>query len=83
MGLPALSNKWISFSFLALLLVYFALTFSLESQGATTTETECNRQTLSPVDCPLLSSEDEVPENDIDEQLGNIEEQIPSVIPFP
>jgi hypothetical protein len=30
-----------------------------------------------------LSSEDEETENDIDEQGGNIEAQIPSVIPFP
>ena len=83
MGPLALSYKWISFSFLLLLLVYFALTSSLEAQGTTTTETECDRQTRSPVDCPPLSSEDKETENDIDEQGGNIEEQIPSVLPFP
>ena len=78
---PTLSYKWISISFLVLLLVYFTLTSSFEAQGST--ETECDRQTLSPVDCPPLTSEDEETENAIDEQGGNIEEQIPSVIPFP
>ena len=81
MGWPTLSYKWISFSFLVLLLVYFTLTSSFEAQGST--EIECDRQTLPPVDCPPLSSEDEGTENDIDEQGGNIEAQIPSVIPFP
>jgi hypothetical protein len=81
MGSPTLSYKWISLSFLVLLLVYPALTSSLKAQGST--ETECDPQTLSPVDCPPLASEDAETENDIDEQDGNIEEQIPSVIPFP
>ena len=61
--------------------LFSCVTFSLEAQGST--ETECDRQTLSPVDCPPLSSEDEETENDIEEQGGNIEDQIPSVIPFP
>ena len=63
-----------------LLLGYFALTSSLDAQGST--ETECNQQTFSSVDCPE-SSPEEQPNSDDDDDIGNIEEQIPSVIPFP
>jgi hypothetical protein len=34
------------------------------------------------VDCPSSSGEEET-ENDDDDDRGNIEEEIPSVIPFP
>jgi hypothetical protein len=34
------------------------------------------------VDCPTSSGEEET-SNDDDDDRGNIEEQIPSVIPFP
>jgi hypothetical protein len=42
---------------------------------------DCDRQTFSPVDCPTSSGEEET--NNDDDDRGNIEEQIPSVIPFP
>jgi hypothetical protein len=80
MGSPTLSYKWISIFFPALLLGYFALTSSLDAQGST--EIECDRQTFSPVDCPQLSVEETDTDGDEDD-TGNIEEQIPSVIPFP
>ena len=51
---------------------------SIDAQGST----ECSRQTFSPVDCPTSSGQEET--NDYgDDDRGNIEEQIPSVIPFP
>jgi len=72
-----LSFKWISVFFLVLL-GYFATISSDDVQGST----ECSRQTFSPVDCPTSSGEDET-NDDGDGDRGNIEEQIPSVIPFP
>jgi hypothetical protein len=42
---------------------------------------ECDRQSFSPVDCPTSSSEEFSNENN--GKSGNIEEQIPSVLPFP
>jgi len=44
--------------------------------------TDCVRQTFSLVDCPKSSTSDEESYNDNDDSK-NIEEQIPSVIPFP
>ena len=64
--------------FIVVLLGYFAFVSSVDVQGST----DCNRQTVSPVDCPSSSSEEET-ENDDDDDRGNIEEKIPSVIPFP
>lgn len=67
---PFPSFKWIS-AFSILLLGYFTVVSSGDAQAST----ECDRQTFSPVDCPA-SSED-------NDAIGNIEEQIPTVIPFP
>jgi hypothetical protein len=73
---PLPSFKWMSVFFLVLL-GYFAIVSSVDVQGSI----ECDPQTFSPVDCP--TSEDEETNNDDDDDRGNIEEQIPSVIPFP
>jgi hypothetical protein len=81
MGSQTLPYKWISISYFVLLLGYFALTSSLDAQGST--EIECVRQTFSPVDCPKSSSEEETNNDGDDDNTGNIEDQIPSVIPFP
>ena len=52
----------------------------IDAQGST----GCDRQAFSPVDCPPSSSgEDETNNNDDDDDSGNIEKQIPSVLPFP
>ena len=75
---PFLSFKWTSVISLALL-VYFVIVPSIDAQGTT----ECNRQTFSPVDCPPSSSGEEKSNNDNEDDSGNIEKQIPSVIPFP
>jgi hypothetical protein len=76
---PLSSSKWISGSFLVLL-GYFAIVSSIDVQGSI----ECDRQAFSSVDCPPSSSgEDETNNNDDDDDSGNIEEQIPSVLPFP
>jgi hypothetical protein len=53
-----------------LLLGYFALTYSIDAQGCT--ETECDRQTFSPEDCPQWSSEEETNTDSDDEDIGNI-----------
>jgi hypothetical protein len=60
------------------LLGYFAILSSVDALGSA----ECSRQTFSPVDCPHSSSE-QGKSNYYNEDEGNIEEQIPSVIPFP
>jgi hypothetical protein len=73
------SHKGISIFFLVFLLGFSSIVFSslghIDAQGST----DCDRQTFSLVDCPGSSSGDE--ETDDDGQ--DIEEQIPSVIPFP
>lgn len=74
---PFPSFKWIS-TFSILLLGYFTVVSSGDAQGST----ECDRQTFSPVDCPA-SSEEEPTNNEDNDDIGNIEEQIPTVIPFP
>lgn len=74
---PFQSFKWIS-AFSILLLGYFTVVSSGDAQGST----ECDRQTFSPVDCPA-SSEEEETNNEDNDAIGNIEEQIPTVIPFP
>jgi hypothetical protein len=74
---PFPSFKWIS-AFSILLLGYFTVVSSGDAQGST----ECDRQTFSLVDCPI-SSEEEATNNEDNVAIGNIEEQIPTVIPFP
>lgn len=52
----------------------------IDAQGSI----ECDRQAFSPVDCSQSSSEeDETNNNNDDDDSGNIEEQFPSVLPFP
>jgi hypothetical protein len=75
MRFQSLSFKWVSVVFL-LLLGYVIIVSSVDAQGST----ECDRQALSPEDCPPSSSEEEGSNNG---GSGNIEDQIPSVIPFP
>jgi hypothetical protein len=73
------SCNWISV-FILVLLGYFAIIADVYAQVSM----DCSHQKFSLVDCPSSSSEREgsyVDENDKD--AGNIEEQIPSVIPFP
>ncbi|HYZ58372.1 MAG TPA: hypothetical protein VE544_01845 [Nitrososphaeraceae archaeon] len=74
---PFPSFKWIS-AFSILLLGYFTVVSSGDAQGSI----ECDRQTFSPVNCPA-SSEEEETNNEDNDAIGNIEEQIPTVIPFP
>lgn len=81
MGSGTISYKCMSIFFLVLLLGYFAITSSHDAQGST--ETECSLQTFSPEECPQYSSEEETNTIGDDDDSGNIEEQIPSVIPFP
>ena len=46
--------------------------------------TDCDRRTFSLVDClESLPRDEEEYSNDHEGEKGNIEEQIPSVIPFP
>jgi hypothetical protein len=68
---------WISVFFLVLL-GYIAVV----PNGYAQDSVECGPETFSPTDCPLSSLEEET-NVDVGGQLGNIEEQIPSVIPFP
>lgn len=68
---------WISVFFLVLL-GYSVFVPSVYAQESI----ECGPETFLPADCPLSSLEEET-NVDVDEQVGNIEDQIPSMIPFP
>lgn len=59
--------------FFIVLLGYSSIVPSIDAQGST----DCNRQTSSPVDCPTSA------ENEENDAGGNIEDRIPSVLPFP
>jgi hypothetical protein len=74
-----LSYKWIT-AFFLVLFGYFVIGHIGDVKGSA----DCDRQTYSPVVCtPSPSSEDKGTESDVGDESGNIEEQIPSVIPFP
>jgi hypothetical protein len=85
MASTSLKYKCIIVLFLVSILVLlgrgsFPHTSTLYAQGSI----ECDRQTFSPVDCHTSSSGQEELNNDNEnDDRGNIEEQIPSVIPFP
>lgn len=77
------SYRWTSIFFLVLLSGFSVIAFSghyhIDVQGSV----DCDRQTFSLVDCPESSSGQEgTDDNDVNDG-ENIEEQIPSVIPFP
>ena len=67
---------WISVFFL-LLLGYFGIVPNIDALASA----ECDLHSFSPVDCPTSSSEEFSNENN--GKSGIIEEQIPSVLPFP
>jgi hypothetical protein len=77
------SLSYESVSTLTLFLVLLSGFFAIVSSGLThiyaQESSDCDRQTFSLVDCPESSSGDEETSNDGE----NIEQQIPSVIPFP
>jgi hypothetical protein len=77
------SYRWTSIFFLVLLSGFSVIAFSgldhIDVQGSV----DCDRQIFSLVDCPESSSGEEgTNDNDVDDG-ENIEEQIPTVIPFP
>ena len=69
----------VSIIFLILLSGSFAIAFGGLGHIYVHGSVDCDRQTFSPVDCPTSSGE----ETNNDDDRGSIEEQIPSVIPFP
>ena len=71
--------SYIRISFLLLLILgYFGIMTGIDAYAST----DCDQQSSSQVDCPPSSSQgSENDNNDVDS--GNIEEQIPSVLPFP
>jgi hypothetical protein len=74
------SFKWIPVFLLVLLFGYSAYASSVEAQESI----ECDQQSTDlPVDCPPSSEDVSEINNEIDDGRGNIEEQIPSVLPFP
>jgi hypothetical protein len=74
-----------NFSFLLVLLFgLYAITFNSIGYVYAEELSGCDQQTFSLVDCPdLVLTDEEQFSNDNDDKKGNIEEQIPSVIPFP
>lgn len=78
-----LSYKRLSTFFLLLLSGFSASTFGGLDHIYVQGSVDCDRQTFSLVDCPESSSGEEGTNNDENDDGQNIEEQIPSVIPFP
>jgi hypothetical protein len=68
---------WISVFFL-LLLGRFGIMTGIDAYAST----DCDRQSSSSVNCQSSSSDESENDNN-DDDSGNIEDQIPSVIPFP
>jgi hypothetical protein len=70
-----------------LVLLYGLYTITFNGIGYVYAEelSGCDQQTLSLVDCPDLVARDgeQISRIDNNNKKGNIEEQIPSVIPFP
>jgi hypothetical protein len=77
------SLKWTSVFILVLLLGFYVIVFNGLGHIHAQEFTDCDRQTFSLVDCLELSSGQEGTTNDVDDDGDNIEQQIPSVIPFP
>jgi hypothetical protein len=77
------SLKWTSVFILVLLLGFYVIVFNDLGHIHAQEFTDCDRRTFSLVDCPELSSGEEGTTNDVDDDGDNIEQQIPSVIPFP
>jgi hypothetical protein len=69
-----------SIFFLALLFGFFVIAFGWFDQINVQGSVYCDPQSSSSEDCPTLG---EVETDNDDNERGNIEEQIPSVIPFP
>jgi len=80
--LPSLPRRT-SIIFLILLSGFFAIAFGGLDHIYVQGSVDCDRQTFSLVDCPESSSEEKGTNNDDDDNGQNIEQQIPSVIPFP
>ena len=70
---------------LVLLFGLYAITFNGIGYVYAEELSDCDQQTFSLVDCPDLVARDgeQISRIDNDNKKGNIEEQIPSVIPFP
>ncbi|MGA7368656.1 MAG: hypothetical protein WBX01_05955 [Nitrososphaeraceae archaeon] len=81
--MPSVSRKSIPIVFLVLLLWLSVIGINDHSRIYAQEFTDCNRQTFSLVDCFGSASQGEETNNHEDSNRGNIEEQIPSVIPFP
>lgn len=77
----SLPFRVVSIFFLVLLFGFFVIAFDWLDQINVHGFVDCDLQTSSSVDCPPSSGEIET--NDDDDDSGNIEDQIPSVIPFP
>lgn len=70
---------YIRISFLLLLILgYFGIMTGIDTYASI----DCDQQSSSQVDCPPSSSQGSENDNN-DDDSGNIEEQIPSVLPFP
>lgn len=70
------SFMWTTTIVIILVLEYFAILPSFDAQASV----DCDPQSFSSLDCPTSSPESD---NDNGGDSGNIEAQIPSVIPFP
>ena len=77
------SYRGTSIFFLVLLAGFSVIAFSaldhIDVQGSV----DCDREIFSIVDCPESSSGEVGTTNDDDDNGQNIEQQIPTVIPFP
>lgn len=83
MSLPSLSCKSISIILFVLLIGLSVVAFNGHSRIYAQEFADCNRQAFSLVDCFGSASEGDETNGNEEIDSGNIEEQIPSVIPFP
>ena len=74
----SLPFRMVSIFFLVLLFGFFVIAFDWHDQINVHGSVDCDLQTSASVDCPTSSGEVET-----NDDSGNIEDQIPSVIPFP
>lgn len=78
------SNGWISIFLLILLSGFSIIVVGGLQHNNVHGSVDCDRQTFSSTECPESRSGDEETNNaDTNDDIGNIEQQIPSVLPFP
>jgi hypothetical protein len=78
------SNRWVSIYLFILLSGFSIIAVGGLQHNDVHGSVDCDRQTFSLIECPESSSGDAKTDNaDTNDNIGNIEQQIPSILPFP